>query len=133
MQLFTRSKHSFIMQCLDILKLLCGLFTKTFMNSSLMTGCELLLFRRNNILNKRKTHRDGTLKIIFLKGIIPIQYWASTYQSIGLMNRPTAWPSFAEYGAFERRTYWMAYIAVFVSLFAYKAVYLFPCGSLSVL
>lgn len=42
-----------------------------------------------------------------------------------LMNRPTAWPSFAEYGAFEKETNWMEYVAVLMSVFAYKELHLF--------
>lgn len=79
--------------------------TQRTVNSLSITGSGLLLFLLNDELYCVKTH-VCPWKSNFLRGIIPIQYWANTYQSRGPMNRTTAWPSFTEYGAFEKRAEW---------------------------
>ena len=48
------------------------------------------------------------------------------------MNRPPIWPSFTEYGAFQKKPNLMAYIFVFMPMFAYKEVRSFSCASLTV-
>lgn len=106
----------------------CDVYSNT-VNSWLITGSWELLFQLNDELNREKYICPWKT---FLKGIIPIQFWASTYQSRGLMNRPTAWPSFAEYWAFEKRATWMDYMVVFMSVFAYKELHLFISAWLTV-